>query len=426
VIPGDIGAELAGAISAAVAAAELPAAAQTRADAAGTWRPAPRGAGGGPGTYATTLPFLLAEASGLGAAEIAVLLAARLGRIAWISSASVTGNGYLTIAVTRAALAQLAVRVAQAGDSCARSTALRGLHRDAPADADLASAASWPQAWRQVTGATTGRLAAAAGATVKFKTNTKRDEHPNPAAPASPVPGVGAAAAAVTGSPEAVRRAGAAGRGGGAELGAGPGGAAGRGGEAELGAGPGGAAGRGGGAELGAGPVAAAVAFAGSDAIRYALARTRTGGIAGIDAGSSVKRVLGNPYFAVCFCHADAVSTLRWAADLGLRLGEPGEFVPGLLGQDAERELLDEISWLPERVAGPARRGQPEEFARYLEGLAGAYLDCRESCPALPFMGQSAPADAAVIRARLWLAAAAGAALGAGLRLLGVAAPERV
>ena len=91
-----------------------------------------------------------------------------------------------------------------------------------------------------------------------------------------------------------------------------------------------------------------------------------------------------------------------------------------------ELGLLYAISWLPERVAGAARRHQPPEFARYLEGLAVAYLDCRDKCPALPFLGSSAPSDLAGIRARLWLAAAAAAALGAGLRLLGIDPPERV
>jgi arginyl-tRNA synthetase len=136
--------------------------------------------------------------------------------------------------------------------------------------------------------------------------------------------------------------------------------------------------------------------------------------------------VLGNPYFAVGFCPVDAASVLHWAADLGLYLGAAADVDPGLLDQAPELELLQEISWLPERVAGAARRGQPDEFARYLEGLAGAYLDCRENCPALPFMGERAPRDPGAIRARLWLTAAAAAAVRAGLRLLGVGAPIRV
>jgi arginyl-tRNA synthetase len=117
---------------------------------------------------------------------------------------------------------------------------------------------------------------------------------------------------------------------------------------------------------------------------------------------------------------------LRWAADLGLSRGGPGAFGSSLLALAPEQRLLSAISWLPERAAGAARRGQPHEFARCLEDLAGAYLDCRGRCPALPFLGSCAPRTAAGIRARLWLASAAAAALGAGLRLLGIDPPDRV
>jgi arginyl-tRNA synthetase len=390
VIPGEIGAELASAISAAIAAGELPRRAEDHASAAGTWRPAPAGAGGAPGTYATTLPFLLAEATGRDPAPVARLLAARLRCVSWIAAASVTGGGYLTVAVTPETLATLAVRVTQAGDGCARSSALRGVRRSAPADADLAGAVSWAQAWRRVTDAATGRLAAAAGAQVNFKTDAERLVGAGPAATAGHVGGVPG----------------------------GPGDAAGR----------AAAAGRGREAPAGRdqGTVAAAVAFAGADAIRYALLRTRTGQDVRVDAGSSVKHVLGNPYFAVCFARADAARTRSWAGDLGLQRGEPGEFEPAKLARAPELELLAAISWLPERVAGAARRSQPHELAQYLEGLALAYLGCRDSCPALPFMGACAPRDAAGVRARLWLVSAADAALGSGLRLLGIEPPARV
>lgn len=370
-IPGDIGAELARAIDAAVADGELPPGARARSSSAGTWRPAPAAAGGDPRTYATSLPFVLAEATGLAAVPVAARLADRLRCVGWIAAASVTGTGYLTVAVTADTLAALAVRVTQAGDRCAGSEALAGTEFSGPADAALASAATWARAWRLVTEAATGRLATAAGAKVNVKTDPERGgagvpgDEPGPAAPAGP-----------------------------------------------DGPAP--------------GPVAAAVAFAGEDAIRYALARTRTGRAVRIDAGSSVKQVLDHPFFAVCFSHADAASMLRWAGDLGLRRGAPGEFEPSLLALAPEQRLLAAISWLPERAAGAARRGQPHEFARYLEGLAGAYLDCRGSCPALPFLGSAAPRAAAGVAARLWLASAARAALGAGLRLLGIDPPDRI
>ena len=121
---------------------------------------------------------------------------------------------------------------------------------------------------------------------------------------------------------------------------------------------------------------------------------------------------------AVRLACADAAATARWAAQLGWVPAAP--LPPGQLGHPAQVALLAELSWLAERVAGAARRGQPAELPRYLERLAGAWLDCRENCPALPFGGRAAGRDAAAISARLWLAAAARTALSAGLDLIGV------
>jgi arginyl-tRNA synthetase len=356
VLPGDIGAELARVITAAVAAGQLPPAAAGMASAAGTWRPPPVAA---PGCYSSSLPFRLAACCGRGAGQVAALLAAGLRGQRWISDAAVTGAGYLTVTVTPETLAGLAVRVSQAGPACAGSDALRGRAVRAPADADLAAAATWPQAHRRLTAAVTGRLARAAGAEVFFYQDLKR-----------------MAGTTAAGQPRP-------------------------------------------------GPAGPAIAFAGADAVRYALARIPAGRAVVIDARQSVKHVLGNPFYAVSFAHADASATLSRAAGLGLSRGEPAGFRPRSLGRPAELMLLTVISWLPERVAGAARRGQPHELTRYTEELAGAYLDVRECCPALPCCGRGAPRDPAAVSARLWLADAVRAALAAGLGLLGVSPPGR-
>jgi arginyl-tRNA synthetase len=336
VIPGDIGSALG-------------------VRASGTWRPGPRAPGGGaPGTYATSLPFLMASAAGAAPEEIAAGLAATLRGQDWICAASVTGGGYLTVTVTARALAALAVRVPTAGAGWAASDALRGTELTAPASADPASAASWEQARRLVTAWVTGRLAGIAGATVKMQDNFERGAPPDQAAPA------------------------------------------------------------------------AAVAFAGPEAIRYALARTTPGRAGRIDASRWARGDLGNPFFAVRYAHARAASVLRWAADLGIDHGRAEVFRPELLSHRAELELLGAMSWLPERAASAARRRRPDAFARYLECLASRWLDCAESNPALPFGGRSAPQDEHEAAARLWLAVAAQTALGSGLRLLGVAEPQRL
>jgi len=334
VIPGDIGRELG-------------------LRASGTWRPAPPGAGG-PGTYATSLPFLLARATGEEPGPIAAGLAGRLRRADWIAATSVAGGGYLTVTVTHQALAALAVRIPAAGPACAASDALCGTEVAAPDADDPACAATWEEARQHVAAAVTGRLAEAAGATVGIRGLPGRPPPPAQAAPA------------------------------------------------------------------------AAVAFAGTDAIRYALARARPAGAGSIDARRCVRNDVSNPFFAVRYAHADAASVLRWAADLGVDRGPAGELRPERLAHPSERRLLDLMSWLPERTVSAARRRRPDVLTRYLERLGRAWLETREDCPALPFGGRAAPRDDAGSAARLWLAAAAETALGTGLRLLGVTAPQRL
>ena len=362
-IPADLSAELARAIGEVVGSGMWPAAAG-RVTAGGTWRPAPDGAAG---RYATSLPFELGRLTGQRPAAVAGRLARLISAADWIGSAQATGDGYLTITVSAAALAGVAVRVARAGPQCARSDALRGVRLTGRPLPDLVVAASWRAAWQDQAAALTGRLAEAAGATVTPQADRSP---PGPAVP-GPVPGS-------------------------------------------------------------AGPVAGAVRYVGADAVRYWLARSPAspeGAQADLAEPAGrfpVAHDLGDPWYAVGFAHADAASVLRWGRGLGLVRLEPDGRLAGLLGEPAELALLTGLSWLGERVAGAARRGEPAELPRYLEEIAAQWLTCRESCPALPFGGRAAPRHPAGISARLWLAAATAAALAAGLRLIGISARERL
>jgi arginyl-tRNA synthetase len=177
----------------------------------------------------------------------------------------------------------------------------------------------------------------------------------------------------------------------------------------------------------GPGPVAEAIGYAGADAVRFALCRLAPGGTPRLDPRAVAAHHLGNPAYAVRYAHAHAVSARRQAADLGLDRGEAAEFQPRLLGHPSEQALLGAMSWLPERVAGAARRGRPDVLARYLEGLAGTYLSCQENCPAVPPGTAAEPGvRGGATAARLWLAAAAATTLATGLGLLGVDAPGRL
>ena len=107
---------------------------------------------------------------------------------------SATGHGYLTITVTPEALTEIAVRVAETGPACARSDALAGTAHSRAARYPAGRRAELARGQDLVIAQVTARLAAAAGATV---TVTVTDDHgagraqPRASLPscASPLPG---------------------------------------------------------------------------------------------------------------------------------------------------------------------------------------------------------------------------------------------
>ncbi len=374
---GDLTAALAAAAARAVAAGELPGdggLGRHPGLAVGTWRPVPSEAGGGPGRYATTLPFVLARRLDADPARIAAGLAVALRLTpgdAGISDIQVTGGSYLSLTVTPDTLAWLAVRIAEAGPGCAQSLGLEGVRVTAPRAAELACAPDWAGARQRLTAELTGRMAEAAGAEVTW----------TPPWPEESGPGYRTA-----------------------------------------------------------GPVAEAIAYAGEDMVRFAVSRLASGvprpSGPDLEPGTLAAQHLGNPAYAVRYAHAHAASALRQSADLGLPGPDAERFQPCLLAHPSEQVLLDAMSWLPERVAGAARRRQPHVVAAYLEELASRYLDWQEACPVTgpgsipprpdPQPAGRLPAGGELIQARLQLASSARTVLGTGLRLLGIAAPSRM
>jgi arginyl-tRNA synthetase len=325
------------------------------------------GPDGDPSSYATTAPFELAAPAGLRPAQVAAAVAGSLRGVPWIETATPSGDGYLTVTVTHQALAASAARMAAAGHACANSSILHGTAATGQPWPDLAAAGSWQHAWELQAEAMTSHLALAAGA--------------------------GAAATALSGRERAgsdTRRSGAT-----------------------------------------RSSVHDAVAYFGSDSVRYRLSRTTSGeqlrpAALSIAGTGTVRALMADPLYPVRQAHVAAASALRWAADLGL---EPAEITDGLghqLGSRAERALLGLLSFLPVRVATAARRHRPDELPRYLEQVGTAWLACRLQAPALPFGGRAAPRDPDEARARLMLARAVAAVIAAGLALTGVAAPGRL
>jgi arginyl-tRNA synthetase len=172
-------------------------------------------------------------------------------------------------------------------------------------------------------------------------------------------------------------------------------------------------------------PVYAAVAYLGASSVRYRLARTLPGNAAQLAELSEPRARTADPLYAVQQAHADAASTLRWAADLQLERADLGERLAEFLTTPAELELLGLLAWLPVRVAASARRHRPDEVPRYLEQVAAAWQACKQGAPALPFGGSAAPDEPERASARLVVADAVRAVLAAGLALTGITATER-
>jgi arginyl-tRNA synthetase len=403
-----------------------------------------------PGQYAASIALTL----GGNPRETAQNLGARLADEPWIATAEVTGPGYLTITITPDALAAVADNITAAGPACVTSDALAGVTLPAAPPGDPLAAATWEEARAKLAARLTARLAAAAGASV-----------PEAPAPASEVPPYmsGAPRRDIYGNftiseerpggvTDAVRRVVASGES--------PSRSAdqhsaltsaGHGQETDVARAP---AGRYGGSSP-----REAIAFAGRDAVTFTLARAIPSRPLRIDPEIIARHVLGNPAYAVRYAHARAASGLRWgaissAADT-IGSGEAPQFplvgsgpelvVPeagadkmavcaigsglrnsGGYGGSPPREttaLLDALSWLPERVATAARRGRPDEFARYLEDLASITIDVLSSASR---PGSVPGSNAAPGSDRLALAMAARTGLAAGLGLLEVAAPERL
>jgi len=330
---------------------------------------------GAPGQYAASVAFALDRKD---PKRIAQTLAKLLSQEQWISAADVTGVGYLTVTVTDESLRAVADTVIAAGQACVASDALRGKAAPPALAGDPLAAATWEQARAALAARLTARLAAAAGATVVDLPDKERSVvslQVNSAAPSAETTGRYA-------------------------------------------------------------DITAAVGYAGRDAVTFTLARAIPGRLLWVAPKVIARHVLGNPAYAVRYAHARAASGVRWAvasatADT-IGVGE----VPLLPGPDrrdirgsggssprvmteGDRQLLNALSWLPERVATAARRGRPDEFARYLEDLASVTIDVLSS-PSHPGTGV-APGSG-----RLTLAKAAQTGLAAGLGLLDVTAPERL
>ncbi len=124
-----------------------------------------------------------------------------------------------------------------------------------------------------------------------------------------------------------------------------------------------------------------------------------------------------NPVFYLQYAHARICSIMRKANEVGLKESLHPDLT--LLRHEAEQALIKELMRFPEVIQEAAQTYEPHRVANYLREVAVAFTKFYEHCR---IIGEPEP----LARARLALARAARLVLANGLRVLGIAAPERM
>jgi arginyl-tRNA synthetase len=163
------------------------------------------------------------------------------------------------------------------------------------------------------------------------------------------------------------------------------------------------------------------IAWIGTDAVRYSLARYPADSPLALNGEDLRRRTNENPVFYVQYAHARTAGVSRNSRELAVRT-EDG-FDPSLLDHETETVLLGQLGEFPRVVAQAAELREPHRVARHLEQLAAAYHKWYDERRVTP-LGDQAVSE--VHRTRLWLNEATRTVLQNGLRLLGVSAPDRM
>jgi arginyl-tRNA synthetase len=137
------------------------------------------------------------------------------------------------------------------------------------------------------------------------------------------------------------------------------------------------------------------------------------------DLGLAVRQDSDNPVYYVQYAHARICSLIAALAEEGHTVRPVGEIDFSVLTEDAERELIKQLSLLPEELGLAARDLDPSRVNRYTVELAARFHRFYNACR---IKGE---ADR-LAEARLKLADSARAVIRNALSILGVTAPEKM
>lgn len=157
----------------------------------------------------------------------------------------------------------------------------------------------------------------------------------------------------------------------------------------------------------------------GVDATRYFFVMRRSDSHLDFDLELAKRQSTDNPVYYIQYAHARICSVLKEADTRGITLDIEEGFDEEALSTSEEKRLAARISAFPEEVEKAALEMAPHVIANYALELAGDFHSFYNSCRIL---GESD----GIMKARLFLAEAAGILLAINLRLLGISAPERM
>jgi arginyl-tRNA synthetase len=155
------------------------------------------------------------------------------------------------------------------------------------------------------------------------------------------------------------------------------------------------------------------------DAARYFFNYRNSESHLDFDLGLAVRQDSENPVYYVQYAHARICSLIANLSAAGYRLKKTKDVDVGLLKTEQERELIKELSLMPDEIRMAARDYDPSRINRYVSGLAARFHRFYNACR---IKGE----EQNVLDARLKLADTVRQVIATCLRIVGVTAPEKM
>jgi arginyl-tRNA synthetase len=157
----------------------------------------------------------------------------------------------------------------------------------------------------------------------------------------------------------------------------------------------------------------------GADLARFFFLSRKSDAHLDFDLELARRQTAENPVFYVQYAHTRIAGIFRQAAEKDIVLAEPGEATVAALAHPDEIAMIKLLADFPEVVAGAAEALEPHRVVFYAQKVAGEF---HRFYSKHRFVSE----DAGVTAARLLLAKAVGQVLGRALKLVGIAAPDRM